>query len=313
MKAKARLCPIILLICAARIVCTAQQRYNNNYAIGYPLSFAVTKLTQDEFLPDKRNKPSLSIVNPLDVLRQRLLLEIARRQMKENTRQVELNRAIMKNVGKRTNTGQYNYKFPMQTQQQWEYLLTHTPYREQTYSISKPATLHQQQQHQQLELQLQQQLLHPHYANHLEYAPDVTDYDYVQQPIYLYDGILPDVTTNDGNDSERQFAKHTSSYINTHESDAEDEEHNSYYRVNDNETTNENKNSNNVNERRNHANHTASTSNGKAIDSRRILGKNLPAYEPHNAIQDMEENQGNTGSQLRYFYGLRNKRRDMKK
>nr|P67800.1 RecName: Full=Diuretic hormone; Short=DH; AltName: Full=Diuretic peptide; Short=DP [Musca domestica]P67801.1 RecName: Full=Diuretic hormone; Short=DH; AltName: Full=Diuretic peptide; Short=DP [Stomoxys calcitrans]AAB32702.1 Musca-DP=corticotropin-releasing factor-related diuretic peptide/CRF-related diuretic peptide [Musca domestica=house flies, Peptide, 44 aa] [Musca domestica] len=44
------------------------------------------------------NKPSLSIVNPLDVLRQRLLLEIARRQMKENTRQVELNRAILKNV-----------------------------------------------------------------------------------------------------------------------------------------------------------------------------------------------------------------------
>ncbi|TMW46034.1 hypothetical protein DOY81_008886 [Sarcophaga bullata] len=30
---------------------------------------------------------SLSIVNPLDVLRQRLLLEIARRQMKENSRQ----------------------------------------------------------------------------------------------------------------------------------------------------------------------------------------------------------------------------------
>lgn len=36
----------------------------------------------------KRTKPSLSIVNPLDVLRQRLLLEIARRQMRENSRQV---------------------------------------------------------------------------------------------------------------------------------------------------------------------------------------------------------------------------------
>lgn len=45
--------------------------------------------SQDDFLlAAKRNKPSLSIVNPLDVLRQRLLLEIARRQMKENSRQV---------------------------------------------------------------------------------------------------------------------------------------------------------------------------------------------------------------------------------
>lgn len=50
------------------------------------LSFAVS--LQDEYSMAKRNKPSLSIVNPLDVLRQRLLLEIARRQMKENTRQV---------------------------------------------------------------------------------------------------------------------------------------------------------------------------------------------------------------------------------
>uniref|UniRef100_A0A905HSN0 Corticotropin-releasing factor domain-containing protein n=1 Tax=Musca domestica TaxID=7370 RepID=A0A905HSN0_MUSDO len=55
----------------------------------------------NDYFLSKRNKPSLSIVNPLDVLRQRLLLEIARRQMKENTRQVELNRAILKNVGKR--------------------------------------------------------------------------------------------------------------------------------------------------------------------------------------------------------------------
>lgn len=37
---------------------------------------------------EKRTKPSLSIVNPLDVLRQRLLLEIARRQMRENSKQV---------------------------------------------------------------------------------------------------------------------------------------------------------------------------------------------------------------------------------
>lgn len=45
---------------------------------------------QDDFIPEKRSKPSLSIVNPLDVLRQRLLLEIARRQMRENSKQVIL-------------------------------------------------------------------------------------------------------------------------------------------------------------------------------------------------------------------------------
>lgn len=43
---------------------------------------------QNDLMPGKRSKPSLSIVNPLDVLRQRLLLEMARRQMRENSRQV---------------------------------------------------------------------------------------------------------------------------------------------------------------------------------------------------------------------------------
>lgn len=48
----------------------------------------VVNILQDEFMPGKRSKPSLSIVNPLDVLRQRLLLEMARRQMRETFEQV---------------------------------------------------------------------------------------------------------------------------------------------------------------------------------------------------------------------------------
>lgn len=52
------------------------------------------KINQTTFISDfillKRSKPSLSIVNPLDVLRQRLMLEIARRHMRENTKQVYL-------------------------------------------------------------------------------------------------------------------------------------------------------------------------------------------------------------------------------
>ncbi|BFF88993.1 uncharacterized protein DMAD_07851 [Drosophila madeirensis] len=115
MKATAWFCPVLLtLLCATRLVCTAQrgggaqaaqsggeQPDGNSHINGYPLDYLDARNTQDDFLLAKRNKPSLSIVNPLDVLRQRLLLEIARRQMKENTRQVELNRAILKNVGKR--------------------------------------------------------------------------------------------------------------------------------------------------------------------------------------------------------------------
>lgn len=96
MKATALICPVITLLCASRFVCTAQRGYHEYNAIDSPSS-----MIQDDYLLEKRTKPSLSIVNPLDVLRQRLLLEIARRQMKENTRQVEINRAILKNVGKR--------------------------------------------------------------------------------------------------------------------------------------------------------------------------------------------------------------------
>ncbi|XP_016975710.2 uncharacterized protein LOC108042095 [Drosophila rhopaloa] len=117
MKATAWFCPVLLtLLCATRLVCTAQRGGAGGGAgggsggaevggsgrtNGYPLDYPDVRNTQDDFILAKRNKPSLSIVNPLDVLRQRLLLEIARRQMKENSRQVELNRAILKNVGKR--------------------------------------------------------------------------------------------------------------------------------------------------------------------------------------------------------------------
>lgn len=64
-------------------------------------------LIPNSFLSEKRTKPSLSIANSLDVLRQRLMLEIARRQMRENTKQIEINRAHLKNVGKRVNQRDY--------------------------------------------------------------------------------------------------------------------------------------------------------------------------------------------------------------
>ncbi|XP_038208980.1 diuretic hormone 45 isoform X2 [Zerene cesonia] len=50
----------------------------------------------------KRKMPSLSINNPMEVLRQRLLLEVARKQMREaSQRQAVANRVFLQNVGKR--------------------------------------------------------------------------------------------------------------------------------------------------------------------------------------------------------------------
>ncbi|XP_060810495.1 diuretic hormone 45 [Amyelois transitella] len=50
----------------------------------------------------KRKMPSLSINNPMEVLRQRLLLEVARKQMREaSQRQAVANRLFLQNVGKR--------------------------------------------------------------------------------------------------------------------------------------------------------------------------------------------------------------------
>uniref|UniRef100_A0A8D8LXA2 Diuretic hormone n=1 Tax=Cacopsylla melanoneura TaxID=428564 RepID=A0A8D8LXA2_9HEMI len=46
--------------------------------------------------------PSLSIVNPLDVLRQRLMLEIARRRQEKSQNQIDKNREILSNLGKRS-------------------------------------------------------------------------------------------------------------------------------------------------------------------------------------------------------------------
>ena len=53
-----------------------------------------------------RNKRigSLSIANSVDVLRQRVLLELARRQAKQNQYQIDSNRQMMETIGKRSNS-----------------------------------------------------------------------------------------------------------------------------------------------------------------------------------------------------------------
>ncbi|XP_045489513.1 diuretic hormone 45 isoform X1 [Pieris rapae] len=60
------------------------------------------RLVRDFNIRPKRKMPSLSINNPMEVLRQRLLLEVARKQMREaNQRQAVANRVFLQNVGKR--------------------------------------------------------------------------------------------------------------------------------------------------------------------------------------------------------------------
>jgi hypothetical protein len=46
---------------------------------------------QEKYFSPKRTKPSLSIVNPLDVLRSRVMLEMARRQRENANKQVNIN------------------------------------------------------------------------------------------------------------------------------------------------------------------------------------------------------------------------------
>lgn len=49
-----------------------------------------------------RSRPSLSIVNSLDVLRQKLMYEVARRHVDENQKVLSQNHEILKNLGKRS-------------------------------------------------------------------------------------------------------------------------------------------------------------------------------------------------------------------
>ncbi|XP_076306914.1 uncharacterized protein LOC143223198 [Tachypleus tridentatus] len=49
----------------------------------------------------RADRPSLSIVSPLDVLSQRLMLEMARRKMKQSQHQIMANAALLKHLGKR--------------------------------------------------------------------------------------------------------------------------------------------------------------------------------------------------------------------
>ncbi|XP_045761070.1 diuretic hormone 45 isoform X4 [Maniola jurtina] len=82
-----------------------------NYAGSAPWLYLLTEVPRDSQryaeihegrARPKRKMPSLSINNPMEVLRQRLLLEVARKQMREaNQRQAVANRVFLQNVGKR--------------------------------------------------------------------------------------------------------------------------------------------------------------------------------------------------------------------
>lgn len=85
----------------------------SRYSAGSPWLYLLADISRDTQDPiseenverrsrPKRKMPSLSINNPMEVLRQRLLLEVARKQMREaNQRQAVANRLFLQNVGKR--------------------------------------------------------------------------------------------------------------------------------------------------------------------------------------------------------------------
>nr|UES72874.1 corticotropin-releasing factor-like diuretic hormone [Carausius morosus] len=73
-----------------------------------PRFYLLTEIDRDAALQGsprrvKRNGagPSLSIVNPLDVLRQALLLEYARRRMRQSEDRIQANRELLDKIGKR--------------------------------------------------------------------------------------------------------------------------------------------------------------------------------------------------------------------
>jgi len=73
------------------------------------------KLKSSNALAKRGEGPQLSIVNPLDVLRQRLLLELARRRMKENQEQINANAEILKKIGKRSIPQSMNHNYDLIT------------------------------------------------------------------------------------------------------------------------------------------------------------------------------------------------------
>uniref|UniRef100_A0A336LQ28 CSON000084 protein n=1 Tax=Culicoides sonorensis TaxID=179676 RepID=A0A336LQ28_CULSO len=78
---------------------------NNVSAI--PSHYPDSRYLEDNLLMPKRSKPSLSIVNPLDTLRQRIMLEMSRRQMREKEKQIEDNKALFRQIGKRGDASYY--------------------------------------------------------------------------------------------------------------------------------------------------------------------------------------------------------------
>ncbi|XP_070501273.1 uncharacterized protein Dh44 [Chironomus tepperi] len=95
MKALLLQCTLLTTLCLASQCIAANPMDNSKYL-------------PDKYFSLKRTKPSLSIANPLDVLRQRVILEMARRQREKAIQQADINREILKTIGKRGNSLDYN-------------------------------------------------------------------------------------------------------------------------------------------------------------------------------------------------------------
>ena len=63
---------------------------------------AIASSSSSSSLTKRGEGPQLSVVSPLDVLRQQLMYELARRRIKENRDQIRVNEQFLKNLGKRS-------------------------------------------------------------------------------------------------------------------------------------------------------------------------------------------------------------------
>ena len=76
---------------------------NNRNRIAQKMEYLERLYRMNQKPHTKRGEgPQLSVVSPLDVLRQKLLLEMTRRKLKESMNQVEENAELLKNLGKRS-------------------------------------------------------------------------------------------------------------------------------------------------------------------------------------------------------------------
>ena len=96
---------VMLCCCSCCVLCKSRNSRNratyDTEVWEEALQLYQSRLKQSS-LTKRGEGPQLSVVSPLDVLRQQLIYELARRRIKENREQIKVNEHILKTIGKRS-------------------------------------------------------------------------------------------------------------------------------------------------------------------------------------------------------------------